>query len=125
MPIIEPQNYSLGEKQRIFTRLVADLIKYVYSKGYELSFGDAYRDPVLARIYAQKGVGIEKSLHTSRIAIDLNLFKDGNYLTDSKSYEFMGIYWEGLSSPGIECCWGGRFSKPDGNHFSISHGGRK
>ena len=34
---------SLGNKQREFTRKVADLIIFAYDNGYELSFGDAAR----------------------------------------------------------------------------------
>lgn len=36
---------TLGQKQRHFTRLVGLLIEYAYQEGYELTFGDAYRDP--------------------------------------------------------------------------------
>ena len=113
---------TLGEKQRLFTRLVGKLIEYAYASGYELTFGDAYRSPEQARANAQLGKGIVNSLHCERLAIDLNLFKDGVYLPDSAAYKPLGEYWETL---GPECCWGGRFSKPDGNHFSIAHGGRK
>lgn len=113
---------TLGEKQRLFTRLVGKLIEYAYASGYELTFGDAYRSPQQARLNAQAGSGIVNSLHCERLAIDLNLFNDGVYQTDSAAYKPLGEYWEKL---GPECCWGGRFSKPDGNHFSISHGGRK
>jgi hypothetical protein len=113
---------TLGEKQRLFTRLIGKLIEYAYGIGYELTFGDAYRSPEQARLNAQAGSGIVNSLHCERLAIDLNLFKDGVYQTDSAAYKVLGEYWETL---GPECCWGGWFSKPDGNHFSISHGGRK
>lgn len=36
---------TLGEKQRLFTRMVGLLIEYAYQNGYELTLGDAYRDP--------------------------------------------------------------------------------
>jgi hypothetical protein len=36
---------NIGEKQRKFTRMLADLIIWAYDNGYELSVGDAYRDP--------------------------------------------------------------------------------
>jgi len=113
---------TLGEKQRLFTRLVGKLIEYAYNTGYELTFGDAYRSPEQAKLNAAAGKGIVNSLHCERLAIDLNLFKDGTYKTQTEDYRALGEYWETL---GPECCWGGRFSKPDGNHFSIAHGGRK
>jgi len=71
---------------------------------------------------AKSGAGIAHSLHTQRLAVDLQLFKDGVYLTDSAAYESLGVFWEKLDP---DACWGGRFSKPDGNHFSLTFGGIK
>lgn len=112
---------TLGEKQRLFTQLVGKLIEYAYASGYELTFGDAYRSPEQAKLNAQAGKGIINSLHCERLAIDLNLFVNGVYQTDSAAYKALGEYWETLGS---DCKWGGRFSRPDGNHFSIAHAGR-
>jgi hypothetical protein len=114
---------TLGEKQRLFTKLVGQLIGWCYQNGYELTFGDAYRSPEQAALNAQSGAGIANSLHTRRLAIDLNLFKNGVYLSDSVSYKPLGDYWKSLD-PG--CCWGGDFhTRADGNHFSITDGGVK
>lgn len=113
---------SLGEKQRLFTKLVGQLIDWSYANGYELTFGDAYRSPEQARLNAQAGSGIANSLHTQRLAIDLNLFRAGIYLTDSAAYAPLGAFWKTLDPA---AAWGGDFSKPDGNHFSISHNGVK
>ncbi len=59
----------------------------------------------------------ENGFHPKRLAQDLNLFKDGVYLTKTSDYEPIGIYWELIGGT-----WGGRFSekeeKKDGNHFS-------
>jgi hypothetical protein len=112
---------TLGEKQRRFTRLVGLLIEWAYANGYELTFGDAYRSVEQAKLNAAAGKGIISSLHCERLAIDLNLFKHGDYLKASEAYAPLGAYWESL---GADCAWGGRFSKPDGNHFSIRFGGR-
>ncbi len=118
---------TLGEKQRIFTKLVGKLIQYAYDAGYELTFAEAYRPPEVAALYAKQGRGIKNSLHPKRLAIDLNLFKDGKYLTNSEDYILLGEYWESLSEGEIKCVWGGRFvgPRPDGNHFSIEHEGVK
>lgn len=114
---------TLGEKQRLFTRLVARLIDFAYANGYELTFGDAYRSPEEAARNARSGTGIANSLHTQRLAVDLNLFRDGAYLTDSEAYRPLGEFWKTLDPA---CCWGGDFqSRPDGNHFSITHNGIK
>lgn len=112
---------TLGEKQRRFTRLVGLLIAWAYANGFELTFGDAYRSVAQAKLNAAAGKGIISSLHCERLAIDLNLFRHGDYLQASSAYEALGAYWESL---GADCAWGGRFSKPDGNHFSIRFGGR-
>lgn len=112
---------TLGGKQRRFTRLVGLLIEWTYANGYELTFGDAYRTPAQAAANAASGSGISNSLHTQRLAVDLNLFKLGTYLTDSAAYAPLGAYWKSL---GDDCCWGGDFTtRKDGNHFSIAHGG--
>lgn len=114
---------TLREKQSVFVRLVAELIRHAYAEGYELTFGDAYRSPEEAARLAKTGKGISKSLHTQRLAVDLNLFKDGKYLASSEAHRPLGEWWEACSAGEIQCCWGGRFG--DGNHYSISHGGRK
>lgn len=110
---------TLGQKQRRFTRLVGLLIEYAYQEGYELTFGDAYRDPrAHGAVGEKKSYSSAGSLHKERLAVDFNLFKDGQYLTRSEDYAPLGEYWESLGGS-----WGGRFD--DGNHFSLEHGGRK
>ena len=111
---------TLGEKQRLFCRLVGKLITWSYDNGYELTFGDAYRTPEQAAANAAAGKGISRSLHTLRLAVDLNLFVHGEYRTDSESYKALGAYWKSLDP---WCCWGGDFHKPDGNHFSYENEG--
>lgn len=110
---------ELGEKQRVFTTLVAKLILYLNDHGYQVSFGEAWRPAVTAQYYAATGQGIQSSLHCVRLAIDLNLFRNGKYLSDAEYYTFAGEYWEALTTQDYECAWGGRFK--DANHFSITH----
>ena len=98
---------SLNEKQFQFTFLVSRLIKYAYARGYSLSFGDAY---------ASRGHCMG-SYHYKRLAIDLNLFKKGVYLTATEDHRFLGKFWESLDPM---CVWGGRWS--DGNHYSFGEG---
>lgn len=113
-------NETLGQKQRAFAIDVAQLIVFAYQNGFEVTFGDAYRDPEVAQFYAQRGRGISNSLHCQRLAIDLNLFINGVYQSDGAAHRPLGEFWEALR-PGN--CWGGRFG--DGNHYSRSHDGRK
>lgn len=114
---------TLREKQSLFVRLVARLIDKATELGYELTFAEAYRTPEQSYINAQKGTGIANSLHTQRLAIDLNLFKDGVWLPRTEDHRELGEWWEKQSTPEYECAWGGRFR--DGNHYSIAHNGRK
>lgn len=114
---------TLRQKQSIFVRLVADLIVKAYLDGYELTFGETYRTPEQSALNAKAGKGIANSLHTQRLAIDVNLFKDGIFLSNSDAHRPLGEWWETLSTQEYTCCWGGRFN--DGNHYSIAHGGRK
>ncbi len=113
---------TLRQKQSRFVRLVGLLIEESYRQGFELTFAEAYRTPEQAKLNQQAGRGISNSLHTSRLAIDLNLFKDGVFLPDSTSHLPLGIFWESLAP---DCRWGGRFKRPDGNHYSIEHNGVK
>ena len=93
---------SLRKKQSYFVWMVAELIQYAKYNGYELTFGDAW-----AKTGHKEG-----SFHYKRLAIDLNLFKDGEYLTETKDHEQLGKFWESLGGT-----WGGRFN--DGNHYSL------
>lgn len=112
---------TLGQKQRHFTRMIGLLIEYAYTNGYELTFGDAYRDPRLhGDVGVKKSYSSANSLHKSRLAVDFNLFKDGKYLTTTEAHKPLGEYWESIGG-----AWGGRFSNPDGNHYSLEHQGRK
>lgn len=110
---------SLGQKQRLFARLVALLITEIYRRGYGVTLDWAYRPPECAEHLAAAGKGIRNSLHGQRLAIDLNLFHGDAYLTDSEAHRPFGHYWESLHPL---CVWGGRFN--DGGHYSMAHDGR-
>lgn len=113
----------LSVKQRQFAEDVGKLIAYIYKSGYEVTLGDAYRDHrVFGKPGTRKGYGQAYSNHKMRLAIDLNLFVKGKYITngDHPAYKQIGEWWEKLR-PGN--AWGGRFN--DANHFSREHNGRK
>ena len=114
---------TLRQQQSIFVLLVAQLILHAYKQGYQLTFGEAWRTPEQAKLNAARGTGISASLHIDRLAIDLNLFRDGKFLSDSSDHKALGDYWKSLHPL---CRWGGDFKpKPDGNHYSMEWGGRK
>ena len=110
---------TLREKQSLFALLVADLIRFAHAEGFDVTLGEAYRSPEEAARLAKAGKGIAKSLHTDRLALDLNLFRDGKFLASTEAHRPLGHFWERLDTL---CRWGGRFG--DGNHYSLTHGGR-
>jgi hypothetical protein len=110
---------SLRKKQSEFARLVGKLILKAYDLGYEVTLGDAYRDPrVHGAMGVRKSYSHPKSAHKIRLAIDLNLFKNGEFLETSEDHRPLGEWWE-KQHPMAR--WGGRFS--DGNHYSWFHDG--
>lgn len=111
---------TLGEKQRLFAKLVGTLLTEIYRRGYEVSLDWCYRPPEVAAYYADLGIGIRSSLHTQKLAIDLNLFHEGVWLRTTQDHEPIGKWWE---LQHVLCRWGGRFG--DGNHYSLEHEGRK
>ncbi len=105
---------SLRQKQSKFTRHIAQLIAFATDQGYEVTFGEAHRPNWVQKVYFLKRKSKTlNSYHTKRLALDLNLFKNGLYLTETEDYRELGDYWESLSP---ECIWGGRWGW-DGNHF--------
>jgi hypothetical protein len=112
---------SLGQRQRLFTTLVAKLIVKAGELGFELTFGDAYRDPrVHGPVGTKLGYGNPNSNHKNRLAVDFNLFKGGVFLQTSVDHKPLGEFWESLHPL---CKWGGRFN--DGNHYSLEFNGMK
>lgn len=102
---------SLRERQSEFVRALARLIDKADELGYELTLGDGFRDARAFGVYGERGpYGHPHSRHKLRLAIDLNLFKDGRYLVASSDHAELGAYWESLGG-----VWGGRWE--DGNHY--------
>ena len=96
----------------------AKLIQQAVVLGYTVTLGEAWRTAQQAALNAAVGTGIVHSLHIERLAIDLNFFKSGIWVTDGSELQDIGSWWEAL---GPQHYWGGRFG--DGNHFSISPNG--
>lgn len=107
--------------QEEFAQATSRLIQKATELGYAVTFGEAWRTPQQAALNAQNGMGITHSLHIERLAIDLNFFKDGQYIQDGSRLKDLGEWWKSL---GPKYRWGGDFQHlPDGNHFSITPDG--
>lgn len=112
---------TLGEKQKAFAKAIPRLIDKAHELGYEISLGDAFRDPRVHGTIGEKvAYGHRNSCHKAKLAIDLNLFKDGVYLSRTEDHRILGEWWE---AQGEDHTWGGQFD--DGNHYSFAHNGMK
>jgi hypothetical protein len=110
---------GLNVKQAKFTAMLVELIRWGNRQSdTAIVIAEVERSQTQADHDAAIGSGIVHSLHTLRLAADLVLFIDGAYQTRTAAYEPLGLMWEQLGGS-----WGGRFSKPDGNHFSLEHNG--
>ena len=104
---------ELLSAQAKFAQMAARLIIKAGELGYQVTLGEARR---LAGI----GKGVVNSLHCKRLALDVNLFKSGVLLTKTEDYAQLGAWLESIGG-----AWGGRFSRSDGNHFSLPFEGVK
>lgn len=137
---------TLRQKQSRFARMEAQLVLYMFSQGYEVTRGEGYRTdeqaeinrmgqanrlslaslikvrfPTLAQCIENNGRTVsQSSVHPLRLASDLNLFKNGDFLSDSEAHRPFGEWWERQST---DARWGGRWG--DGNHYSLEHNGVK
>ena len=110
---------TLGQKQELFMELLPSLLLKAFEMGYKVRGGDLFRDPrVHGPIGIKQGYGHPKSAHKNKLAIDLNLFKDGKFLQSTEDHRPLGEWWEKQHEL---CRWGGRFQ--DGNHYSLFHDG--
>lgn len=109
----------LGQLQRKFARLLPRLIDKAHELGFEVTIGDAYRDPrVFGKMGERLGYGESNSCHKLRLAIDLNLFRNGKFCKSTEDHRALGEWWESQGGS-----WGGRFQ--DGNHYSLQYGSFK
>jgi len=124
---------NLRKKQSVFALNVSKLIKHAYDNGYELTIGEAQRTNDMQLLYfmgytlmvcggslklAKTKIKSKtmNSKHLNKTAIDLNVFKDGEYLTKKEDVQFLGDYWESLHE---KCKWGGNWRFLDTPHFQM------
>lgn len=95
---------TLGEQQERFMEALPFLILKAMALGYKVRGGQ------LRRCNDCK-VGLENSTHKNSLAIDLHLFKDGEYLQDGTGHHELHDYWENLG--------GAKRIDADLNHYSF------
>jgi len=103
---------SLKKDRCDFTELLCTkLVPFIIVNGYEVCLDEVTehltkKDPTSDHI--------EGSKHHDGLAADLNLYKDGIWLSKTEDHRIFGEYWESLDP---RCSWGGHFN--DGNHYSF------
>lgn len=138
---------DLGTLQRRHTLALAKLIEHINASGYECTWDEAHRTDeqaainalthdqrarvalltkgefpaFAAAIAASTAKGINHSVHRLRLAVDLNLFKDGKFLEDAADYLPFGAWWKS-QNPDV-ARWGGDWG--DADHFSFEYQGVK
>lgn len=102
---------KLSEQQQIFTKNIACLIHHAESLGYRLTFGEAFRTTEQQLLYVQSGKSkTMNSNHLRRLAVDFNIFINGNLTYKWEDIKPLGDYWESLNSLNR---WGGDWNKND------------
>lgn len=107
---------TIKEKRFLFTRCLYKLLGKMLDDGMK---------PMIGRDGLKHMKG---SLHFDGLAIDIDLCdKNGVYLESTEAHRKYGEYWESLHEL---CYWGGDGLKKDGlkwdgNHYSVTDGGRK
>ena len=71
-----------------------------------------YRDSVIPQIV--------NGILSKRLAMDLNVFKDGTWLQLVSDLYPIGQMWKDMHPL---CRWGGDFTRPDSDHYSLTWGG--
>ncbi|MDP2735090.1 MAG: M15 family peptidase [bacterium] len=106
---------TLREARCEFTKMLAWLILWACEQGYEPALAEGMdrrteKDPTSDHM--------KNSLHDIGLAQDIDLYRDGKYLSNTEDHLPLGEKWESMGG-----AWGGRFK--DGNHYSLAWAGKK
>jgi hypothetical protein len=108
------------DQQMLFFRLITAFSQWMLDSGYSCTDGEAWRSPEEAAIQAAKGAGVAHSLHTERMARDINAWKGSQQLLSADDYRPLGEQWKSMHPLAR---WGGDFTRVDADHFSLTFGG--
>jgi len=138
---------TLSSKQSRFTLNIAKLLLWMSECGYQPKLGEGKRSdeqaeinaigvegrsrvaaliklefPLLAQKIVNNGKnnGIRNTVHEKQLGQDIDLLKNGAYLSTTEDHRRFGEWWE---NQGPDHRWGGRWG--DGNHYSFEHEGVK
>ena len=109
---------SLSKEQIHLTEDIGLLISFATSIGVGLTFGRARDTEANQKILFDKGMSnTMNSAHLNALAVDFNIFIDGNLTYDKSKTECLGVFWENLDNKNK---WGGRFKTPKGG-WDVGH----
>lgn len=95
---------TLGQSQELFAAHVAQLIQKAFAMGYGVRLGEVMRPIEMQELYVKTGRSkTMNSMHIKKLAIALNLIKDGKLCT-REQIEPLGKWWEELDPANR---WGG------------------
>jgi len=106
---------GMREKQSLHLRKISVLMLVAFELGYELTQGDAYRDPRATFPYSHPN-----SVHKLRLANDLIVFKDGQLIEGEaaeKAHNELHDIWDKMG--------GAKRITNDLNHYSTEHNGMR
>lgn len=106
---------SLLKTQSEFLLDAARLITFAASSGFTVTGGELYRTAEQQKIYVERKLSkTMDSQHLKRLAIDINLFANGE-VCKAADYAKLGAYWKTLNASNR---WGGDFNGfCDAGHF--------
>lgn len=108
---------TLRQARCAFTIAIAHLILFAISEGYEIALSEGMdrvteKDPTTDHM--------QGSNHAIGLANDMELYLNGVWLNQSEDHAVLGAWWEAYGvDHSLPLVWGGNFSKPDGNHYSM------
>ena len=114
---------TLREARVAFSRCIAEMILVAHDLGYEMALAEGMdrlteHDPTSDHMPG--------SLHEIGLAQDIDLYKNGLWLSKTEDHTPFGEWWEAKGVlDGLPLAWGGRFKRPDGNHYSFAWKGKR
>lgn len=113
---------TLREKRVLFSRLLSELVLWIFEQGWEVAYDEVtvhsprWARKGVERILVQDAVHKRNSFHHQGLAADLNLYVDGNYISDGDHpvWQALAAKWTSMH----EFCTSG-VGFGDANHVSF------
>ncbi len=115
--------YTRRELQSLFARLLAQLILWIYARGWEVTLAEGYVGDTDGKDFDYDGPHMRAGAHYMRTGQDLNLWVRGEWKRDiCPEWDEVGAKWVSMHPL---CRWGGNFRSKDANHVSVLCEGRQ